>query len=112
MPEWITKYWVEWVFGLIIAGMTFVIKKLSSQIKKQKAENQALRDGIRCLLKAQIIEDCKKALRDGYCGPELRDLIQDIYTSYKTLGGNGTAESMVHQVMGLPAIKPEKGEST
>ena len=105
MPEWITKYWVEWVFGLIVAALTVVVRTLSARIKKQQTENQALRDGMRSLLKAQIVEQCKRALKDGWCGPELRDMINDLYGSYNALGGNGTTASMVAQTMELPAVK-------
>ncbi len=105
MPEWITKYWVEWLFGLVIAAMTFVVKKLSSRIRKEQEQNQALRDGVRSLLKAQIVELCKRALKDGWCGPELRDTINACFASYQALGGNGTTASMVSQTMELPAVK-------
>lgn len=107
MPEWVTKYWLEWVFGLLIAVLTYVVRTLSTRIKRQADENQALRDGMRSLLKAQIVDNSERALADGWCGARLRDTINDLYGSYHALGGNGTVTSIVHQVMDLPAIKPE-----
>ena len=50
MPEWITKYWIEWVFGLLIAGLGWIVKTLSKRLKVQQAENKALRDGVKSLL--------------------------------------------------------------
>ena len=35
MPEWIAKYWLEWVFGLLIGILTLVVRTLSARIKKQ-----------------------------------------------------------------------------
>ena len=32
MPEWVTKYWVEWVFGIVSAGLLAYIRSLSRQI--------------------------------------------------------------------------------
>ena len=79
MPEWITRYWAEWAFGLVIAAMTLALRKLSRRMKKEQEAGRALRDGVRSLLRAQIIGDCKKALREGWCGPELRDMIADLF---------------------------------
>lgn len=110
MPDWIAKYWIEWVFGLLIAALTVVVKTISGRVKRQQAENQALRDGMRSLLRAQIISSCEKAMLDGWCGARLRDTISDLYGSYHALGGNGTVTSLVQQAMQLPAIEPGKGE--
>lgn len=104
MPEWITKYWVEWLFGLVIAGLTWAVRRMGARIHKAQDENQALRDGMKSLLRAQIIENCERAGRDGWCGPRMRDTINDLYASYHALGGNGTVTSVVEQTMRLPAV--------
>ena len=106
MPEWITKYWVEWLFGLIIAGLGYAIKRLSGRIKKEKDLNQALRDGIRALLKAGIENECQRCQREHWCGPVKRATITDMYDSYKALGGNSGTTSIVEQTLSLPAVEP------
>lgn len=112
MPEWITKYWTEWLFGLLIAALSLIVKRISSRLRKEQEENQALRDGMRSLLRSQIEQDCERAFSDGYCGTRLRDTINDLYKSYHALGGNGTVTSMMDQVMQLPVLNPaaQKGE--
>lgn len=110
MLEWVSKYWIEWLFGLLITALTFVVRSLSSRVKQQQIENDALRNGMRSLLRSQIVDSCERAMRDGYCGTRLRDTINDLYSSYHALGGNGTVTSIVAQTMGLPAIQSEKGE--
>lgn len=110
MPEWITKYWLEWVFGLMVAGLTFVTRTLAARLKKQQQENEALRNGMRSLLKAQIVSTCERCMESGWCGSQMRDTITDMYESYHALGGNGTATSLVKQTMELPAVNPEKGD--
>lgn len=110
MPEWVSKYWLEWVFGLLIAGLTVIVKRISTRLKREQTENKALREGMRSLLRAKIIDNCERGLLDGWCGARLRDTIADLYESYHALGGNGTVTSLVEQAMRLPAIDPEKGE--
>ena len=106
IPEWITKYWLEWIFGVGIAVLTMAVRSVSARLKKEQLENRALRDGMRSLLKSQIVESCERALRDGWCGARLRDSINDMYGSYTALGGNGTVTSIRDKVMQLPAVQP------
>lgn len=105
MPEWIVKYWVEWVFGLLIAVLTVVVRTLSARIRKQQEENKALRDGMRSLLRRQIVDDCERALRDGYCSTATKDTIEDMYQSYHALGGNGVVTHLKAQAMNVPTVK-------
>jgi hypothetical protein len=109
MPEWISRYWVEWVFGLLIAVLTWVVRTLSSRLKQYQTENTALRDGMKALLKAQIIDKCERAQRDGWCGAQYRDSISDLYNSYHALGGNGVVTGIVKKTMELPAVAGEGG---
>lgn len=106
VPDWIVKYWVQWLFGLIIAGLTAYCRHLSRVIKHERAEQKALRDGMRSLLKRQIITDCEAAIRDGFAPAATRDSIEDMYASYHALGGNGTVTTIKNQVMSLPLMKP------
>ncbi len=110
MPEWITKYWVEWVFGLVTAGLLAYIRSLARQIKKERAEQKALRDGMKALLKINLDKECERCQRDGWCGSVKRSTIVDMFEAYKGLGGNGGTKTLVEQTLGLPAVEPEKGE--
>lgn len=108
MPEWVSKYWIEWVFGLVIAGLTWAFRVLSKRMHVQQAENQALRDGMRSLLRAQIVEECERCTADGWCGDRKRSTIADLYQSYHALGGNGSITDMVEQVRKLPLFPPHE----
>ena len=35
MPEWITKYWIEWVFTLIVAALSAGYARLDKKFKKE-----------------------------------------------------------------------------
>lgn len=110
MPEWISKYWVEWVFGLIAAALAWMVKRLSARIKREQEENKALRDGMKALLKINLDKECERCQRDGWCGSVKRGTIMDMYSAYKGLGGNGGTQTLVEQTLQLPAVEPEKGE--
>ena len=109
MPDWIAKYWVEWVFGLVTAGLLAYIRNLSTQIKKERAEQKALRDGMKALLKINLDKECERCQRDGWCGSVKRSTIVDMFNAYTGLGGNGGTKTLVEQTLGLPAVEPERG---
>ena len=105
MPEWITKYWVEWVFGLLAAALAWMVKRLSTRIKKEQDENRALRDGMKALLKVNLEKECERCQRDGWCGAVKRGTISDMFGAYTGLGGNGGMKTLVEQTLALTAVE-------
>lgn len=110
MPEWIVKYWVEELFGLVVAVLTFVVRSLHKRLKAVKAladeekrqreeENKAIKDGMRSLLRRQILIDCETAQSKGFCDPMNKGTIEEMYHAYHALGGNGVVSSAVKQVI-------------
>jgi len=118
MSEWVIKYWVEWVFGLIIAGLGWAVKHLSSKVKAERAarealeqqqakETEAIKAGMQSLLRRQILEDCKRVSADGYCGATMRDTIGAMFEAYQALGGNGTVKDAYEEIRTLPMNRRE-----
>lgn len=107
LSEWIVKYWIEWVFGLVTGGVAVYCRHIAKQVRKEREEQKALRDGMRSLLRRQIIADCEQAARDGYCETKMKDTINDMYTAYHALGGNGVVSRLKEQTMNLPVIKED-----
>ena len=108
MPEWIIKYWVQWLFGLIIAALTAYCRHLSKTVKSEREKQKALRDGMRSLLRRQIIVDCEEAIRQGYCPTPTKDTIEDMYLSYHALGGNGVVTNLKNQMLDLPTVRSDE----
>ena len=102
MPDWITKYWIEWIFGILCAGLMLAYTKLADKVKRETREREALQNGMRALLRRQIIEDCRRVIAAGSVDPETRDTILDMYGSYADLGGNGTVTHIKDEMMALP----------
>ena len=110
MPEWIIKYWAEWFFGLIIAGMGWLLKRLYGKLKKERKAREdmariaeektvALENGMRALLRRQILIDCENAQAAGWCDARKKETINEMYNAYHSLGGNGVVSSAVSQVI-------------
>lgn len=105
--DWILKYWVEWLFGLIVAALGLAYRHLSKQVRLERAEQAAVRDGMRSLLRRQITLDCEAAFRDGWCSVNTRTSIEDMYNAYHALGGNGVVTGLRNQMLQLPTERHE-----
>ena len=47
MWDFVLKYWVEFAFGLIAAGLIAGYKKLATRIQSDKETEQAIADGMK-----------------------------------------------------------------
>lgn len=102
MPEWIVKYWGQWLFGLIAAGMAGGYRSLSRKIKAQEEERKAIKAGLLAILHDRLYAECTRYLqRDGIDTAGLRNL-EYLYGSYHALGGNGTGTELYNRAKKLP----------
>jgi len=101
MVDWLVKYWVEWVFGILGGALVLLYRSLAKRLKREIQEQEALKDGMRSLLKRQIIDDCRQRIREGEVDPTDREAILDMYQCYQALGGNGSVTKLKDEMMEL-----------
>ena len=66
---------------------------------------RALRDGMQCLLRAEIIRQNEKWVRAEFCPVYAKQALSRAYKVYHALKGNDVATSLYHEVMELPETK-------
>ena len=101
MEEWIVKYWLQVLFGAIIAALGFAYRRLSCRV----AQQEAIKLGMMALLwdrLYQIYNECEKAEKISVDG--LRNA-ENIYKQYHALGGNGTGTELFERLCSLPVRK-------
>lgn len=102
MLEFIVKYWAQWLFGIVAAGLTAAYRNLSKKIKAQKEENKAIKDGLLAILHDRLYQACTYYINKGYIDlPSLKN-IECLYKSYHALGGNGTGTELYTRAKALP----------
>ena len=102
MPDWITRYWVEWLFGIVAEMMVAGYQRVSKHMRHAQKKDRALDDGMRALLRDRIISACDHYLEKGFAPVYVRENITSMYDAYHSLGGDGIVTDMVQQTMKLP----------
>jgi len=91
MIEIIIKYWLEILLTTITSGIIYVFK-----------EYIGLKNGLKALLRNEIVRIYETYSRLGYCPSYMKENANEIYINYHKLKGNGMATSMINAVNELP----------
>lgn len=86
MWAFIIKYWVEFVFGLIVTGLSAAYAHLAKKFKAERAKNQAIENGLKGILRIQILDTYDKCVDAGrVISVSRKDAIGSVYRSYVAL---------------------------
>ena len=66
---------------------------------------QSTQDGMKCLLRAEIIRDHSHYMEKGYIPIYAMENVMESYAAYHSLGGNGTITKMVEELKQLPTLR-------
>lgn len=102
MWDFVLKYWVEFAFGLIAAGLVAAYRKMAVKIQSNKETEKAIADGMKYLLMFKLREEGEKYLTDGHCNIDQKHEFEKVYTAYHALGGNDTITALKDKVLQLP----------
>ena len=104
MLEFIAKYWLEVLFGAVSTGVSVALRNVNKRLKEEKERNQAIENGLRDVLRLQILDNYEKANIDGKISVSRKDAIDSAYKSYHALGGNGTITQIHNEIMEMPIL--------
>lgn len=98
MAEWILKYWIEALFGLISACLVAGYRRLSCKLKEQ----DCIKLGIQALLRDRIIQSYNHYTEKGCCPIYAMENVIELYNQYHALGGNGAVTELVERLKDMP----------
>lgn len=106
MWKFITEYWLETLFGLIVTGLTAAYAKLAAKFRKEKAKNQAIENGLREMMRIQILDIFDQCVFQGRkIDVSKKDAVDSLYKSYVALGGdNGTVLQIHEEIMKMELL--------
>jgi len=68
---------------------------------------RSVRNGVQCLLRAEIIRQHEKWAHKGFCPIYAKQALVRAYSAYHTLRGNDVATHLYEATMALPEAAPE-----
>lgn len=97
---------LKWLIPAVCGG---IITWAVTYIKLRKKRESALEEGLKCLLRAEIIRNHDKYLDRGYCPIYAKEALKRAYAAYHALRGNDVATQLYNEVMALPTEPPHDG---
>ena len=108
MFDFIVKYWLEVVFGAIVATLSAAYAHLSKKFKTEKKKNQAIESGLRGILRIQILDTYDKCISEqNTISVSRKDAIVSIYQIYVALGNgheDDTIKNLYNEIMQMHIV--------
>lgn len=89
---------LSWLIPFVCGGTIGTLGVVLTKIRAQ-------RDGLQCLLRAEIIRAYDKYTARGYCPIYAKEALSKAYNAYHALGGNDVATNLFNEIIALPTEK-------
>ena len=93
---------IKWGIPFLLTG---IISWIIKELKDNKKNNKAMKNGMLAIIRSQIVSKCEKYQRDGFLPEYARYCLEDLFKEYKILGGNHGIEVLVMETFKLPPTK-------
>ena len=111
MDNWIYKYWLEWLFAAVAAGLAYALKRIWGKQKEQTRRQLAMENGLKALLHDRIYQSYVECDSKGYANLKDLENVGYLYPPYNALGGNSTGTELFERIKHMPS-KPENEEGS
>lgn len=113
MVEFIIKYWLEVLFGVIVGIIGYYIKKIREQQEKQakeleqrkkeeKIKQETLVAGVLALLRNELIRRFREYKEKGEMSMLDKENMEHMFEAYFGLGGNGMMHDVHKEFLEIP----------
>ena len=101
--QWLCLLGAQGVITLILSRV--ISKKLNSadaKAEQAKKETEAIAEGVKALLRDRLLQGYKHYISQGYADLDDRSYMENVYTQYKALKGNGDMRDLRRTFRHLP----------
>lgn len=91
MVDFIIKYWIEVLMGILLMGITALALGFA-----------AVFQGVKALLRDRLIQIHSHYTEKGFCPIYALENAHGMYKAYKALHGNGTVTQLMDELEHLP----------
>ncbi len=97
--NWLSLFGVP---ALLLALLTGAYRRLASRLKRSKKETDALKTGLRALLRDRLYELYRQCRRSKGASRLERENFACLYKQYRALGGNGVMRDLRAKFLSFP----------
>ena len=97
---------VTLVFNLIVDSF----RKKEAKRNASKEDAELLKKALQALLRNQLYEIYDQWKPQGWAPKDVKENFENLYQNYHALGQNGVMDTIYHELMGLPSLKPHHNE--
>lgn len=101
MLEQIIVYLITTGLGIALGFVTSKLKKTKEKDEKEKKKDEAIELGVQALLRNEIIRRYREFEAKGEISILDQENLDEMFTQYKNLGGNGTVKKMMNDLYEL-----------
>lgn len=90
-----------WIFAPLFSGLVgYMLAMLNGMRKRSRTHDGAMEQGMRALLRQQLINYHAEYVASGACCPvAIKEQATSVYNAYHALGGNGTGTQLYEEIM-------------
>lgn len=103
--DFLVNYILETLFAILSGSILYLYKKMKDYHKLILST----KNGVQALLKSKIIEKYIEYRKNGCVSIHDQEMINELYTEYKILGGNGIIERLVDDIAEMEVNRCLKG---
>lgn len=96
------EHWLNFVLTAISSILTAIVLNLRKKFIKHQERERATEQGVKALLRNEIIKTYNHYTTKGYMPIHERDNLINLFEQYKNLDGNGTVPALVEELLELP----------
>ena len=93
---------LQGLMTIIVGYVGIKIKKHEDDKEKERKESEAIKNGIRAVLRDRIVQAYNHFSSKGKIKIEELENISNMYIAYHNLGGNGVVTSIYNKVLEIP----------
>lgn len=97
--EYISSHWVQWLFAALLAVLGWGYRTVATQLKADRAKNDAIAEGVQSLLRESIVSNYNKYSDKGFCPIYAKESVKKAYAAYHQLGGNDVATELYQKIL-------------
>lgn len=96
--EFIVEYWLQELLVIMSGFIGYIVKEL----KKWKARQSAVENGVQALLRNELIRCYREYKKAGELSILDKENIEHMFKEYENLGGNGTVAQLIGELLNMP----------